>query len=114
MDSPAKNRVRGSSTGRPIMVLLDALGRRWTLRILWELRAGPVTFRALRDFCDAVSPTVLNTRLKDLRALDLVELTPAGFVYTAWGRELAEQLDHLSAWSERWAHRPYPNLGGVE
>ena len=31
-------RVRGSATGRPIMALLDLLGRRMTLRILWELR----------------------------------------------------------------------------
>ena len=33
-----KHSVRGSRTGRPIMALLDLLGRRWTLRILWELR----------------------------------------------------------------------------
>ena len=34
--------VRGSKTGRPIMALLDLLGRRWALRVLWELRNGPV------------------------------------------------------------------------
>ena len=33
-----KRTVRGSRSGRPIMALLDLLGRRWTLRILWELR----------------------------------------------------------------------------
>ena len=34
--------VRGSRTGRPVMVLLDLLGRRMALRILWELsRAAP-------------------------------------------------------------------------
>ena len=40
--------VRGSRSGRPIMAALDLLGRRWALRILWELRAGPLTFRAIR------------------------------------------------------------------
>jgi len=40
-------RVRGSTTGRPIMVLLDLLGRRWTLRIVWELRDAPRRFREL-------------------------------------------------------------------
>ena len=45
-------RVRGSRTGRPIMVLLDLLGRRWALRILWELRGGALTSRALRTACD--------------------------------------------------------------
>ena len=34
--------VRGSRTGRPVMALLDLLGRRWTLRVLSELRDGPV------------------------------------------------------------------------
>ncbi len=95
--------VRGSISGRPIMVLLDVLGQRWTLRILWELRAGPLTFRALRESCDAVSPTVLNSRLKALRELGFVELTEAGYEYTAWGRELAEHLAKLNTWSERWA-----------
>ena len=50
--------VRGSRTGRPIMALLDLLGRRWTLRIAWELRDGPLTSRALRTACDDASPTV--------------------------------------------------------
>ena len=40
--------ARGSRTGRPIMALLDLLGRRWSLRILWELREAPLTSRALR------------------------------------------------------------------
>ena len=42
-------RVRGSRTGRPIMALLDLLGRRMSLRILWELSRAdePLTFRPL-------------------------------------------------------------------
>jgi DNA-binding HxlR family transcriptional regulator len=34
------------------MVLLDVLGRRRALRILWELRADPLTFRALQEACE--------------------------------------------------------------
>ena len=41
------------------MVLLDALGRRWALRVLWELHAGDHTFRVLREACGDVSPSVL-------------------------------------------------------
>ena len=52
--------VRGSRTGRPIMALLDLLSRRWTLRVIWELREGRLTFRALQDACGGMSPTVLN------------------------------------------------------
>ena len=49
------------------MAVLDLLGRRWMLRVLWQLRDGPLTFRALREQCDAVSPSVLNTRLAEMR-----------------------------------------------
>src|SRR6185436_20644032 len=58
--------VRGSTTGRPLMAALDLLGRRWTLRILWELRDGPVGFRDLQARCDAMSPSVLHQRLNEL------------------------------------------------
>jgi len=58
-DTPLPGRpVRGSATGRPIMALLDLLGRRWALRVLWELRSGPVpSFRELQSRCGGVSST---------------------------------------------------------
>tara|TARA_R110002051_G_scaffold321097_1_gene407850 strand:+ start:660 stop:995 length:336 start_codon:yes stop_codon:yes gene_type:complete len=95
--------VRGSATGRPIMVLLDVLGQRWTLRILWELRGGPATFRALQARCDAISPTVLNARLKDLRALALVTLAEDGYALSRLGEDLCDQFGGLDAWANQWA-----------
>lgn len=71
-----KRRVRGSRSGRPIMALLDLLGRRWSLRILWELREATLTSRALREACDDASPTVLQARLAELRQAGFVELQP--------------------------------------
>ena len=50
----ASRPVRGSRSGRPIMAALDLLGRRWALRLLWELRDGPRTFRALREKAEQV------------------------------------------------------------
>ena len=97
--------VRGSTTGRPIRVLFDILGQRWSLRILWELRGGPLNFRALRDACDGVSPTVLNTRLKALRDLGLVELVAEGYRRTAEGEDLGRRLADLDAWANGWAAR---------
>jgi DNA-binding HxlR family transcriptional regulator len=97
-------RVRGSRTGRPIMVLLDLLGRRWTLRILWELREHSLTSRALRTACDEASPTVLQARLMDLRQAGLVELVPAsGYQLTATGRELNETFLPLHRFAVRWS-----------
>jgi len=96
-------RVRGSTTGRPIMVLLDLLGRRWTLRIVWELRERPRRFRELQDLIGA-SPTIVNTRLAELREAQLVELDEAeGYRLTAPGRELLALMLPLHRWSEKWA-----------
>ncbi len=97
-----KKRVRGSRTGRPIMVLLDLLGRRWTLRILWELRAGALTSRALRAACDEASPTILQTRLDELREAGFVELGADGYGLTRLGRELNETFLPLHLFAERW------------
>jgi len=96
--------ARGSHTGRPIMVLLDLLGRRWALRILWELRDAPLPFRALRSQCEAVSPSVLNARLGELREAGLVELVEGeGYALTHWGRAVGEKLIDLDAVARRWA-----------
>src|SRR5215510_6347808 len=106
MATPKPGRkVRGSSTGRPIMAALDLLGRRWALRILWELRAGPLSFRALREAASDVSPAVLNTRLAELREAGLVESTDSGYATTASGRELCRALEPLQRWAQRWSRR---------
>src|SRR6201996_7471867 len=106
MAAPGKRRVRGSTTGRPIMALLDLLGRRWTLRIVWELRGEPLTSRALRVACDNASPTILQTRLDELREADLVELMPeSGYRLTSLGRELFDTIMPLARLAERWSER---------
>ncbi len=104
--TPIKRAVRGSRTGRPVMVLLDLLGRRWSLRILWELREQSLTSRALRTACDEASPTVLQARLSELRQASLVELIPGdGYRLTALGRELQENFLPLYRFAERWSQR---------
>ena len=77
MAAPTKRRVRASATGRPIMALLDLLGRRWSLRIVWELRGA-----------------------------DLVELAPeSGYRLTSLGRELFDTFMPLHHFAERWSKR---------
>jgi DNA-binding HxlR family transcriptional regulator len=97
--------VRGSASGRPIMALLDLLGRRWALRVVWELRDGPLVFRALQQRCAGMSSSVLNQRLRELRAAAVVELGPDGYRLTAEGRRLLDAYAPLEAWAERWALR---------
>lgn len=95
-------RVRGSRTGRPVMRLLDLLGRRWALRVLWELREQPATFRVLRERCEDVSPSVLNTRLAELRDAGVLETTSdGGYGLTAAGRALLPALASLDGWARK-------------
>ena len=107
MAAMKKAAVRGSRTGRPIMALLDLLGRRWTLRIVWELREDrALTSRALRTACDEASPTIMQARLSELREAGLVELEPGdGYRLTGLGKELYETFAPLNRFAERWSRR---------
>jgi len=99
--------VRGSTTGRPIMALLDLLGRRWSLRVLWELRDGNgLTFRELQARCAEISSSVLNDRLRELRTAGIVAAQPRrGYALTPEGRRLLESLEPLDGWAKRWSRR---------
>lgn len=104
-------RVRGSRTGRPIMALLDLLGRRWILRILWELRGQSLGFRALQARCGPISSSVLSQRLRDLGSARMVERDErADYRLTAPGARLLAALLPLHQWAEDWARSPAIDL----
>jgi DNA-binding HxlR family transcriptional regulator len=86
------------------MAALDLLGHRWALRVLWELRDGPVGARALRDRCDGMSPSVLYERLRELTDARLVESTEDGYRLTPIGQQLGAALKPLDRWARRWAN----------
>ena len=96
--------VRGSRSGVPVMALFDLLGRSWSLGILWTLHdRGPCTFRELRLYCEMISPTVLNTRLKELRESGLIDHGADGYEVTSLGSELHQHLVPMKQWAVRWA-----------
>jgi DNA-binding HxlR family transcriptional regulator len=96
--------VRGSTTGRPLMAALDLLGRRWSLRILWELREGPLGARSLRERCDRMSPSVLYDRLGELTDAGLVvQRDDQSYELSEIGRSLGDALAPLDQWARRWA-----------
>jgi DNA-binding HxlR family transcriptional regulator len=97
--------VRGSRSGRPVMALLDLLGRRWALRVVWELREGPLAFRALQERCEGMSSSVLSQRLRELHEAGVTEGSPEGYRLTGEGRRLLDAFPPLVAWAERWAQR---------
>jgi DNA-binding HxlR family transcriptional regulator len=88
-------------SSHPIANLFDLLGRRWALRVLWELRDEPVPYRRLRERCDRVSSSVLATRLREFSAAGIVEQGDAGYALTASGRELLDHLRPLNDWAKR-------------
>lgn len=97
--------VRGSTTGRPVMAAFDLLGRRWALRLLWELREGPVGARDLLARCDGLSSSVLYDRLRELLATGLIDRdVQGGYVLTEHGADLATALAPLDAWATKWQH----------
>lgn len=96
--------VRGSKSGAPIMALFDLLGRRWAMGIVWTLaEAGPCTFGELQRLCESISPGVLNARLKELRAAQLIGHGDEGYAVAKRGRELYRHLEPMGRWSKRWA-----------
>jgi DNA-binding HxlR family transcriptional regulator len=90
------------------MVVLDVLGRRGALRVLWELRDGPLTFRALQEACES-NPGSLNARLKDLRELGTVDHEDGGYRLSESGNSLMETLVSLQTWSDQWATASRPS-----
>lgn len=88
------------------MALLDLLGRRMTLRVLWELTIAkaPLTFRDLQSAAET-NPSVLNTRLKELREAGLVTHDDEGYRLTEAGRSLVVLLLPLNAWADTWAKK---------
>jgi len=86
------------------MAALDLLGRRWALRLLWELRDGPIGARGLLDRCDGLSSSVLYDRLRELTAAHLIERGDDGaYQLTQLGTDLGTALEPLDAWALRWA-----------
>jgi DNA-binding HxlR family transcriptional regulator len=88
------------STPRAMPVALDLLGRRWALRIVWDLRRDAMRFGEMRERA-GISPSVLSTRLRELSAAGVVEQDPARrYRLTGAGRELARLLYDINRWAE--------------
>ncbi|MFH8467284.1 winged helix-turn-helix transcriptional regulator [Streptomyces sp. NPDC017991] len=90
------------------MAALDLLGRRWTLRVIWELHLGgaPVGFRDLQRRCDAMSSSVLSARLTELREAGIAAPTDgAAWRLTRLGDDLVTAMGPLLDWSHTWAER---------
>jgi DNA-binding HxlR family transcriptional regulator len=94
---------RASTTARPLADLFELVGRRWTLRILWELRGRSLSFNDLRRAVGGMSQSVLVTRLTELFGAGLVADVPGGYQLTEVGASLTRELAPLDEWAARWS-----------
>ena len=86
------------------MAVLDQLGRRWYLRVTWELRDEPLSFRELQRRCGMASPNILATRLSEGVEAGTIERDDQGrYALSGRGRELGAILLELDSWANRWA-----------
>ncbi|SFC10407.1 transcriptional regulator, HxlR family [Polaromonas sp. OV174] len=84
--------------------LLELLESRYALRVLWALKDGhPQTFRLLQDSIGSITPNTLNTRIKELRAADLLNHGSNGYILTPLGEDLLKRLNDLQAFAGKWA-----------
>ena len=98
---------------------LEQVGDRWTLRVVHALLPGPRRFGQLqRDL--GVAPNVLTQRLRTLEADGLLlaepyQQRPPRYAYrlTSRGRELADVLRLLAAWSAE-DHAPRHAVCGTD
>ena len=92
--------LRRAPTSERMAMALDLAGRRWALRVVWELRVGPLNFRALQASCGRISPSVLQRRLHELRDAGIIEKIPRlGYRLSTSGEKLFQVLGQLDKWS---------------
>jgi len=94
-----------STTAKPLAELFELLGRRWTLRILWELRNRTLAFNDLRRAVGGMSQSVLVTRLTELFGAGLVDDVPGGYRLTSRGESLVRELHPVADWASQWGER---------
>lgn len=98
--------ARVEAAKQAINEALALFQQRWLLRVVWELRAGPLTFRQLQEQCGGLSPSVLNQRLGELRDAGLLdrggEADGGGYRLTPLGLALLEAFAPLTQWALRW------------
>jgi DNA-binding HxlR family transcriptional regulator len=93
----------------PVAKSAEIMGDPWSLLIVRELLLGSNRFNSLQKGLPRISPTVLNTRLKELEGHGvLVKRRLSGqrgheYCLTAAGRELSTVIEAFAVWGMRWA-----------
>ena len=60
--------MRGEPVWCGLDIVLEVVGGKWKLLLLWELQEGPRRFGELRRSMDGISEKVLTQQLRDMEA----------------------------------------------
>ncbi len=86
-----------------MLAIMELLGQRWVLRVIWELEPGALGFLELRRRMGNCSSSMLSERLQQLVAAGLVVKNDTGaWELTVAGAALGQALSGLWDWSESW------------
>ncbi|WP_245796968.1 winged helix-turn-helix transcriptional regulator [Vibrio aerogenes] len=83
------------------------LGSKWKGTIMWHLQDGPMRFNALCRKIDGASKKMIDQRLKEMEAQNLVIRTvindrpiAVSYALTPFGRTALDFLEALKSWVE--------------
>jgi DNA-binding HxlR family transcriptional regulator len=89
---------------------MDRLAHKWTLLIVWALKAGPMRFTALRTAVPGITSQVLTRSLRDLERDGIVarryfrEIPPrVEYALTDLGFSTCVPVNAVRAWAEKYA-----------
>lgn len=88
-----------------IQGLMEILGQKWVLRILWELSKEPSSFQVLQKQCGDLSPTIITKRLKLLQKQGFVEKSSRIYQLTPLGQELKPAFKLLNDIGQQWLNQ---------
>ena len=90
----------------------ELIGRRWTGAIIFVLLKARCRFATLREAIPDITDRMLSERLQELEhegivARTVVPETPVRVEYalTKKGRALAEPIEAITGWAEKWVDR---------
>ena len=94
---------------------IELIGRRWTGAIIFLLLRSRCRFATLRDGIPEITDRMLSERLQELEQNAIVERTvipetPVRVEYslTKKGRALADAVEAISVWADKWSHVAAP------
>jgi len=104
----------------PVARASEILAERWTPIIINSLLHGATTFTQVADNAPGIPRSLLTSRLRALERAGVIETSPnpsgRGSLYrpTPAGRDLAEVMNAMGTWAERWVElRPDHVDGGM-